>query len=115
MIGQNTKQNDFQVQYDVSLGLWRARRICTGDHDTSSPGNSYQAALGDIYYPNNPNRGDCAGLPLNPDGSCTFTGVIAPWGNPTTEINRYSGVLGAWYRKGKAAACQCRCAIWRRR
>ncbi len=64
------------------------------------PGNSYQAALGDIYYPNNPNRGNCVGLPLNPDGSCTFTGVIAPFGNPTTEINRYSEVLGAWFRRG---------------
>ena len=42
------------------------------------------------------------GVPLNPDGSCTFTGVIAPFGSPTTEINRYSGVLGAWYRKGTA-------------
>jgi hypothetical protein len=39
---------------------------------------------------------------LNPDGSCTFTGVQAPWGSPTTEINRYSGVLGAWFRKGSA-------------
>ena len=66
------------------------------------PGNTYQAALGDIYYPNNPNRGNCVGLPLNPDGSCTFTGVIAPFGNPTTEINRYSGILGAWFRKGSA-------------
>ena len=50
--------------------------------DTIQPGNSYEAALGDIYYPNNPNRGDCVGVPLNPDGSCTFVGVIAPWGNP---------------------------------
>ena len=67
------------------------------------PGDSYQAALGDIYYPNNPNRGNCAGQPLNPDGSCTFTGVLAAWTDPlsgTTQINRYTGVLGAWYRKG---------------
>ena len=27
--------------------------------------------------------------------------MITPWGNPTTEINRYSAVLGAWYRKAK--------------
>ncbi len=62
----------------------------------------YQAALGDIYYPNNPNRGNCVGVPLNPDGSCTFVGVLAPYGNPTTEINNYSGLLGAWYRRGSA-------------
>ncbi len=42
------------------------------------------------------------GLPLNPDGSCTFIGVDGAVGGPTTEINRYSGVLGAWFRKGSA-------------
>ena len=99
LIYQNMKQNDIQLQYDISR--WFGIRV--GFNWTNyiiQPGNSSQTALGDIYYPNNPNRGNCAGLPLNPDGSCTFTGVIAPWGNPTTEINRYSEVLGAWFRKG---------------
>ena len=99
MIGQNMKQNDFQLQFDIthSFGV---RVGFNWTRLTIQPGNTYQAALGDIYYPNNPNRGNCAGLPLNPDGSCTFSGVITPWGNPTTEINRYSEVLGAWFRKG---------------
>ena len=103
MIGQRTLQNNFQLQYDishyfgVSLGFNWANYII-------QPGNTYQAALGDIYYPNTPNRGNCVGVPLNPDGSCTFTGVIAPWGSPTTEINRYTEVLGAWYRKGNLHA-----------
>jgi hypothetical protein len=99
MIGQNTKQNDFQVQYDVSR-FFGVRGGFIWNNDTIQPGNTYQASLGDIYYPIVPNRGNCVGLPLNPDGSCTFTGLIAPWGNPTTSINRYSGVLGAWFRKG---------------
>jgi hypothetical protein len=101
LIGQNTKQNDFQVQYDVrpSFGV---RAGFNWSNNTIQPGSSYQAALGDIYFPNNPNRGGCAGVPLNPDGSCTFVGVITPFGNPTTEINRYSGVVGAWFRKGTA-------------
>ncbi len=101
LIGQNTKQNDFQVQYDVrpSFGV---RAGFNWSNNTIQPGSSYQAALGDIYFPNNPNRGGCAGVPLNPDGSCTFAGVITPFGNPTTEINRYSGVVGAWFRKGTA-------------
>jgi hypothetical protein len=103
MIGQRTLQNDFQFQYDISryfgvrIGFNWANYII-------QPGNTYQAALGDIYYPNNPNRGNCVGIPLNPDGSCTFTGVITPWGSPTTEINRYTEVLGAWYRKGNLHA-----------
>ncbi len=98
-IGQNTKENDFQVQYDVSR-FFGVRAGFVYNNSLIQPGNTYQVAIGDVYYPNLPNRGDCAGLPLNLDGSCTFSGVIAPFGNPTTEINRYSGVLGAWFRKG---------------
>jgi hypothetical protein len=100
MIGQKTYQNDFQVQYDVSR-YFGVRAGFVWSQLTIQPGNSYQAAGGDIYYPNTANRGNCVGLPLNPDGSCTFVGVIAPWGSPTTEINRYSAVAGAWYRNGK--------------
>jgi hypothetical protein len=99
MIGQNTKQNDFQVQYDVSR-WFGVRAGFVWANSTIQPGDTFQAALGDIYYPNLPNRGNCVGLPLNPDGSCTFSGVLAPFGNPTTEINNYSGVVGAWFRKG---------------
>ena len=101
LAAQNTKQNDFQAQYDItrSFGV-RAGFLWT--NDTIQPGESYQAALGDIYYPIVANRGNCPGPPLNPDGSCTFTGVIAPWGGPTTTINRYSGLVGAWFRQGTA-------------
>jgi hypothetical protein len=99
MNGQRTYQNDFQVQYDVSRFLG-VRAGFVWSNDVIQPGNLYQAALGDFYYPNTPNRGNCSGLPLNPDGSCTFVGEITPWGSPTTEINRYSGVLGMWYHNG---------------
>lgn len=97
--GEETKQNDFEVQYDVSKNFG----VRTGFQwigDNIQPGTSYQAALGDIYYPNNANRGDCVGVPLNPDGSCTFAGVLAPYGNPTVPINNYSWLVGAWYSKG---------------
>ncbi len=100
MIGQKTYQNDFQMQYDVTR-VFGLRAGFVWSQNTIQPGNIYQAALGDIYYPNTPNRGNCVGVPLNPDGSCTFVGEITPWGSPTTEINRYSAVFGAWYRNGK--------------
>ena len=100
LIGQNTKQNDFQVQYDVKRNFG-VRAGFNWSQNTIQPGSTYQAALGDIYYPNNADRGNCTGV-LNPDGSCTFVGVISPFGNPTTEINRYSGIVGAWFRKGTA-------------
>jgi hypothetical protein len=97
--GENTKENDFQVQYDISryFGVHTGFRW-TGDN--IQPGSSYEASLGDIYYPNNPNRGDCVGVPLNPDGSCTFVGVLAPYGNPTVAINNYSWLIGMWFQKG---------------
>jgi hypothetical protein len=101
LVGQDFKQNDFQVQYDFSR-FFGVRAGFVWANYIIQPGETYTAALGDIYYPNTPNRGNCVGLPLNPNGSCTFTGVISPWGGPTTEINRYSGVLGAWFRKGSA-------------
>ena len=99
MTGQKTYQNDIQLQYDVSR-VFGVRAGFMWKQYTIQPGDSFEAALGDIYYPNNAKRGSCASGPLNPDGSCTFTGVLTPWGNPTTEINRYTGVLGAWFRKG---------------
>jgi hypothetical protein len=101
LIGQNMKSNDFQVQYDFSR-FFGVRAGFNWTNDIIQPGSTYQAALGDIYYPNTADRGNCTGPPLNPDGSCTFVGVITPFGNPTTEINRYSGILGAWFRKGSA-------------
>jgi hypothetical protein len=101
LVYQNFKQNDFQVQYDFSR-FFGVRGGFVWSNYIIQPGSTYQASAGDIYFPNNPNRGNCVGLPLNADGSCTFSGVIAPFGGPTTEINRYAGVLGAWFRKGSA-------------
>ena len=98
-VAQNTKQNDFQVQYDITRSFGVRAGFIYGN-DVIQPGNTYAAALGDIYYPNNPNRGNCVGVPLNPNGSCTFAGVLETPDSPPTEINRYSGVVGAWFRKG---------------
>ena len=102
LLGQSSYSNDFQAQYDIT----RSFGVRAGFNWTQlsiQPGDSYEAALGDIYYPNNPSRGECAGQPLNANGSCTFAGVLTPWADPlsgTTQLNRYTGVLGAWYRKG---------------
>jgi len=96
---QKSYENDIQLQYDVSRAfgvrvgfVWNQLQI--------QPRNEFIAALGDVYFPNTPNRGNCVGVPLNPNGSCTFIGVIEPWDTSSTEINRYSAVLGAWYRGG---------------
>src|SRR5271157_2190048 len=72
LVGQNMKENDFQVQYDVSR-FFGVRAGFVWSNYIIQPGSTYQAPLGDIYYPHLPNRGNCAGLPLSPDGSCTFS------------------------------------------
>ena len=101
LVYQNMKQNDFQVLYDVSR-FFGVRAGFVWTNYVIQPGSTFQGSTGDLYYPNNPNRGNCVGLPLNADGSCTFVGVISPFGAPTTEINRFAGVVGAWFRKGSA-------------
>ena len=101
LLGQSTRSNDFQVQYDITQ-FFGVRAGFNWSNSNIQPGNTYAAALGDVYFPNTPNRGDCKNVPLNPDGSCTFAGVLTPFATSmtTTEINRYSGALGAWFRKG---------------
>jgi hypothetical protein len=42
----------------------------------SAHGQSVPALDANVFYPPNPNRGDCARLPPNPNGTCTFTGVF---------------------------------------
>jgi hypothetical protein len=98
---QKTYENDIQLQYDVSP-TFGVRTGFVWTQNSIQPGNAFQEAA-DLYFPNTPNRGNCVGVPLNPDGSCTFIGVTAPWGVPvTTQINRYSALIGAWYRNGHA-------------
>ena len=45
MIGQNSKENDFQVQYDVTHSFGVRGGFVWGQ-DTIQPGNTYQASLG---------------------------------------------------------------------
>src|SRR5215469_2343600 len=99
MIGQKSFENDIQLQYDVSR-TFGVRAGFVWNQLQIQPRNEFSAALGDLYFPNTPNRGNCVGVPLNSNGSCTFIGVIEPWEVSSTEINRYSGVLGGWYRGG---------------
>lgn len=94
-LGQDTKENEFEMQYDFNeyAGLnvgYRYRHILDHNFWTS-------IANADIFYPPLPNRGNCAGLPLNPDGSCTFTGLFDSE-DDLTEINESTGLAGIWLR-----------------
>ena len=94
-LGQNRKENELQLEYDINqyAGVNVGYRYShTFDHNYWT-----STANADIFYPPNPNRGDCAGLPLNPDGSCTFSGPFDSEDDPVT-INEHTGLVGIWLR-----------------
>jgi len=105
---QNTFVETIDLEYDFTrrVGARIGYRLRHRDIDES---RFDLAAL--TFYPTLPNRGACAGQPLNPDGSCTvltFNGTNAasvvpsfsglePEGERTT-INEHSALLGFWTR-----------------
>ena len=94
-LGQGTKENELQVQYDISqyAGVNIGYRYShTRDHNFWN-----SVANADIYLPPLPNRGNCVGLPLNPDGSCTFTGLFDSE-DDLTVINEHTAIAGFWLR-----------------
>jgi hypothetical protein len=94
-LGQNTKENELQLQYDigqyagVNVG-YRYSHILDHNYWTS-------IANANIFYPPNPNRGDCTGLPLNPDGTCSVTGLFDSEDDPVV-INEHTALAGIWLR-----------------
>jgi hypothetical protein len=94
-LGQDTKRNQIELQYDINkyagfnIG-YRYDRIRDHNFWTS-------VANANVFDPPLANRGDCAGLPLNPDGSCTFTGLFDAE-DDLTEINEHTGIAGVWFR-----------------
>jgi hypothetical protein len=94
-LGQNTKENELQLQYDigqyagVNVG-YRYSHILDHNYWTS-------IANANIFYPPNPNRGDCTGLPLNPNGTCSVTGLFDSEDDPVV-INEHTALAGIWLR-----------------
>jgi hypothetical protein len=94
-VGQDLKQNELQLQFDASQYLG----FNVGYRYTHTLDNNFwtSVANGDIFFPPLANRGNCAGLPLNPDGSCTFTGLFDSETDATT-INEQTLLAGVWLR-----------------
>lgn len=92
-LGQNTKDNELQLQYDIS----QYAGVNIGYRYSHIRDHNYWSSIAnaDIFYPPNANRGDCVGLPLNPDGSCTFTGLFDSEDDPIV-INENTAMAGIW-------------------
>src|SRR5215813_194330 len=91
-LGQDSKYNTFQLEYDFSrhvgarLGYRYGRRTIPVRFTTIA---------NETFFPSNPNRGDCTGLPLNADGTCSFTGEVDSE-DDLIEVTEHSALFGLW-------------------
>ena len=94
-LGQGTKENEFELQYDINqyAGVTVGYRYShIRDHNFWT-----SIANANVFYPPLPNRGNCADVPLNPDGSCTFTGLFDSE-DDLTITNEHTALVGVWLR-----------------
>lgn len=94
-IGQNLYDNQFEVQFDFAK--FAGLRLGYQFQHTSDRHYWTSTANADVFYPPLPNRGDCAGLPLNANGTCTFMGVFDSE-DEAVDINTNIGLVGLWFR-----------------
>ena len=90
-LGENDKTNEFRVEYDftrrlgASIGYRYGRRFI----------HHADALAEDLtFYPSLPNRGACAGVALNTDGSCSVS--TSDSGEDDFPINEHTGLLAVW-------------------
>lgn len=88
-IRQDTKINTIELEYDFTRHLsghigyrYERREITDDDIDMSF----------ETFFPTLPNRGDCAGLPLDANGVCTT--LVTDVGQEFFPINAHSALLG---------------------
>ena len=92
-LGQNLKNNLFQLEYDFTKRLG-GRLGYRHRHRTIVHRETVAEDL--LFFPTLPNRGACAGQPLLPDGSCQVS--IEESDADETEINEHSLLFGIWTR-----------------
>jgi hypothetical protein len=93
---QDTKRNTFEAQYDFTRKIsghlgYRYQRRTIFDR-----GNDFQTLS---FYPSLPNRGACAGLPLDANGVCTTTATTTS--QDTVEIEGHSLLAGTSLRPAR--------------
>jgi hypothetical protein len=91
LLAQDHFSNQIEGRYELGKRLgarlgWR--------FEQRSIDNDLASTIAETFYPTNPARGDCAGKPLQPDGSCQVTVSANLVGE--TLIRRHSLLAGAW-------------------
>jgi len=93
-LGQDSKYNTVSVEYDFSR-RWGGRLGYRYGHRTIPI--RLVVTTDELFYPTNANRGDCTGLPLKADGSCSFSGETANE-EESVEVSEHSALFGIWAR-----------------
>jgi hypothetical protein len=92
-LGQDTRTNTFELLYDFT----RRAGVRLGYRYTHREIAQRLVELADLhFFPDRPNRGACAGRPLEPDGSCRVTTTDSH--GELFEINEHVLLFGFWAR-----------------
>ena len=91
-LGQDSKYNTFEIEYDFTKRLGARVGYRYGRRRIQS---FLFTNTNELFYPTTPNRGDCATVALNPDGTCSFAGEIDSETN-NIEVNEHSALFGFW-------------------
>jgi hypothetical protein len=91
-LGQNSKYNTIEVEYDFTRRVGARVGYRYGRRNIF---HRLGGTVDELFYPNNANRGDCASLPLNADGSCSFSEDVEPE-EGSIEVNEHSALFGVW-------------------
>ena len=84
-----TNQLDGRYEFGKHFGARLGWRF-----EQRSIDNNLASVIAETFYPTNPSRGDCAGHPVQPDGSCQVTISANSLGE--TLIHQNSLLAGAW-------------------
>lgn len=91
-LGQDSKYNTIEAEYDFAK--WIGAHIGYRYGHRRIP-VSLTITTNELFFPDTPNRGDCVAQPLNPDGSCSFSGETENEAE-TTEVTEHSALFGIW-------------------
>ena len=91
-LGQDSKYNTIELEYDVTKRFGGHLGYRYGAREIN---HSVLESANELFYPTNANRGDCLTQPLNPDGTCNFSGIVDQ-GLTSIDVHENSGLFGVW-------------------
>ncbi|HUK26032.1 MAG TPA: hypothetical protein VLV49_15725 [Terriglobales bacterium] len=89
---QDAKYNTVEVEYDVTKRFGGHLGYRYTAREVNESGTTF---ADELFYPTLPNRGDCATVALNADGTCSFSGVTESEAD-SVDIHQHAGIFGVW-------------------